>query len=91
MAIICACLVTYRPLFANVNVNLSKFSSLFSRSGSTPSDNSNTEEDSEMQWPAAQHSGGRDTLRLNDKSRQGRVHVVNIGLSDRDPKYYSKI
>ena len=62
-AIICACMVTYRPLFANIGQSLSKASSLFSKSSSvsnraTQDGWKDLEEatDSQPQWPISNAS-----------------------------------
>lgn len=83
-AILCACVVTLRPLFANINLNLSKLSSLFSRSSSQRSNS----KDSEMLWPASQHKNGQIYLRLNEEAKNT-VHVVDAALQDEDPDFLS--
>ena len=57
-AIICACMVTYRPLFVNMSQSISKASSLFSKGSSvskraTQDGWKDLEEatDSQLQWP----------------------------------------
>ena len=62
-AIICACMVTYRPLVVNISQSLSKASSLFSKGGSvskraTQDDWNDLEEAtaSQLQWPTGNTS-----------------------------------
>ena len=82
MAIICACVVTYRRLFNVFNVNFSKVWSTFSRKSSRGSEVSNEQDvfgdNSYLQWPA----GTRDTRleSLNIKSAKNGLHVVQIDL-----------
>lgn len=82
MAIICACVVTYRPLFTDFNVNFSKMWSTFSEKRSQGSEVFNEHDafgdNSYLQWP----SGTRDARleSLNVKSANNGLHVVQIGL-----------
>lgn len=93
-AIICACMVTYRPLFVNISQSLSKIpslskvSSLFSKGSSvfkrsTQENWKDLEEatDSQLQWPIGKDLHGRDVLRLQDlnaKATKDRLHVISI-------------
>ena len=87
-AIICACMVTYRPLFVNISQSVSKVSSLFSKGNSiskraTQDGWKDLEDatDSQLQWPIGKDSHGRDVLRfqdLNAKATKDMLHVVNI-------------
>ena len=82
LAIICACIITYRPLFTNVIVNLSKVSVIFSRSFHGKVKGSESDEiygdGSNLYWP-----GTKDNRleRLNAKSANQNLHVVRIDLS----------
>ena len=91
-AIICACVVTYRPLFTNLNLNLSKFSGFFSRSRSElSSPTSNDEKDSQLQWPVATNLLGRDVTLINGRVAKNDLHVVNMALQRPDLRqYYNK-
>ena len=81
-AIICACVVTYRPLFANININLSKLSSLFSRGSSAASNDDSS--NPHFLWPAARGLHGNDTLRLNSKAAKNSLHFINVELQPVD-------
>ena len=95
-AIICACLVTYRPLFINISQSVSKVSSLFCKSNSmskraTQDDWKPLEDatDSQLQWPIGKDSHGRDVLRfqdLNAKATKDMLHAVNIHPLKTDSK-----
>ena len=77
-AILCACMMTYRPLFTNINVNLSNVSGLFSK-GTVESKSSRLEND--FTWPVGIDSQGRDAARLQDlnaKATRDGLHIVNI-------------
>ena len=96
-AILCACIVTYRPLFTNVNLNLSKLSSLFSR-GTVDSKRSRqdgwTDLESDLDhsrtWPVGKGLEGRDVVRLQDlnaKATMDGLHIINIDPLQRDNKH----
>jgi len=85
-AILCACVVTYRPLFTNLNSNIFKLSSLFGKSGSVGSaknsgcTNIDDDRNIQPQWPAGQYSRRREVVRfqdLNAKGTKGGVQVIN--------------
>ena len=82
MAIISACVVTYRPLFDIFNVNFSKVWSTFSRKSSRRSDLSNEQdvfgETSYLQWPSSTRDARLESL--NIKSARDGLHVVQIDL-----------
>ena len=92
LAILCACLATLRPLFTNFNLNLSKYSSRFSRSkslsssGASNSLDMNKERTSHLQWPSIRGSHPKDILRPNNKriSTKGGLHHVSIDLGTID-------
>lgn len=92
VAILCACLVTLRPLFVNFDLNISKYSSRFSRSKSMSSSkatnpsNMNEEGTSHLQWPGMRGSRRRDSTRLSNKgiSTNSGLHVVNVDLGTMD-------
>lgn len=73
LAILCSCLVTFRPLFVNLNLNFSRYSSRFSRSKSlssskaTNSTDMSKERRSHSQWPVIQDSGRIKSTRLSGK------------------------
>lgn len=87
-AILCACIITYRPLFTNINIDLSNISGLFSK-GSVESKGSrqggwtDLENDSNQNytWPVGKDSEGRDEVRLQDLNANATgdgLHIVNI-------------
>ena len=82
MAIICACVVTYRPLFNDFNVNFSKVWSTFSRKSSRGSEGSNEQDafgdSSYLQWPSSTRDARLESL--NVKSAKNNLHVVQIDL-----------
>ena len=82
MAIISACVVTYRPLFDVFNVNFSKVWSTFSRKSSRESDVSNEQDvfvdNSYLQWPPSTRDARLESL--NVKSAKNGLHVVQIDL-----------
>ncbi len=92
LAIICGCVVTYRPLFTGIKFDLSKVSSIFSRarSGSestkklySGSSNSNM---SRTHWDEKEHVDLR-IPQLSAKAAKGALHVVhfNAGVSNNTP------
>lgn len=95
-AILCACIITYRPLFTNVNLNFSKLSSLFSK-GTVESKRSRqdgwTDLESDLDhgytWPVGKDLQGRDVARLQDlnaKATKNGLHIVNIDPLQSDNK-----
>ncbi len=87
-AILCACIITYRPLFTNVNLNLSKVSALFS-TGTAESKGTRQDGwtdlandlDNNFTWPVGKDLQGRDVVRLQDlnaKATKDGLHIVNI-------------
>lgn len=94
LAILCACLVTLRPLFINLNLNIPKYSTRFSRSKSlssskaTNSSEINQERGSHRQWPGVQDPRRADSTRLDSigtSITKGGLHIVNIDLGTRGP------
>ena len=95
IAVLCACLVTYKPLFANINLSFPKLSSYLGRSHHTDSsaDDSIAMSDrkySQLQSPIAQtfHSRGYDAKRiqnLNAKAMDDDLHVINVDLGTSRP------
>lgn len=95
-AIICACLVTYRPLFINISQSVSKVWSLYNKGNSilkraTQDDWQNLEDatDYPLQWPIGKDSHGLDVLRfrdLNAKATKDVLHAVNIHPLETDSK-----
>ena len=87
-AILCACIITYRPLFTNINIDLSNVSGLFSKGtieskGSRKGGWTDLENDlnHNFTWPVGKDSQGRDVLRLQDlnvKATGDGLHIVNI-------------
>lgn len=65
-AILCACIVTYRPLFNNIRVNLSKFSGVLSygRHDSTVTNRHWTDMDNDprnvLRWPVSRDFKGQE-------------------------------
>ena len=94
LAILCSCLVTLRPLFVNLNLNISNYSSRFSRSKNpssskaTSSTETSKEHHSHVQWPGTRDSRHKDSMRLSSKgmSAKGGLHIVNIDLGTTDRK-----
>ena len=82
MAIISACVVTYRPLFDVFNVDFSKVWSTFSRKSSRRSDVTNEQDmfgdDSYLRWPSSTQDARLESL--NVKSARNGLHVVHIDL-----------
>ena len=101
--ILCACVVTYRPLFTKLPLNLSKASSLFSESG-TGSEGSRrdgwkdleAEPNEQLQWAVGKDIHGRDDHRLwqlNAKATKDGPQIVNVDLLPSDnngPYTYSR-
>ena len=87
-AILCACFMTYRPLFANVRLNLSKVSDLFSKGtveskGSKQDGWTDVVSDSNLTftWPGGKDMQGRDVVHLQDlnaKATTDGLHIINI-------------
>lgn len=103
LAIFCSCLVTFRPLFTNLNLNISKYTSRFSRSKNLSSsslsssskatnftDMSN-ERRSYNKWPGMRDPYNQDSARLSSKgmSTKGGLHIVDtdLGTTDRNDPY----
>ncbi len=82
MAIVSACIVTYRPLFSNLNVSLSKVWSTFSRKSSRGPEEYNEQDalgdSSYLRWPAGTQDARLESL--NVKSARNGLHVVQIDL-----------
>ena len=82
MAIVSACVVTYRPLVDVFNVNFPKVWSTFSRKSSRGSDVSNDQDvfgdNSYLQWPSSTRDARLESL--NVKSARNGLHVVQIDL-----------
>ena len=82
MAIISACVVTYRPLFDVCNANFTKVWSTCSRKSSRGSDVSNEPdlfgENSYLQWPSSTRDARLESL--NVKSARNGMHVIQIDL-----------
>ena len=86
-AIICACLVTYRPLFKDLKVGVSRLFSTHSWSSGTPEsdqgrdlgsvENGHTEELSVQKCQSQNGSRLRD---LNDKALKGKLHIIEISV-----------
>lgn len=83
-AILCACIITYRPLFTDININLSNVSGLFSK-GTVESKGSRqggwTDLENDFTWPVGKDSKGHDAVRLqnlNAKATRDGLHIVNI-------------
>ena len=89
MAVVCACLTTYRPLFAGLHL---KFLNTFSRSKRYPPMNENEtfiditlNSRRSSRWSKASKgrrpSGNRELLRferMNNQGTKGGLHVVNL-------------
>ena len=94
-AILCGCLVTYRPLFANFDFSFPKrLSSLFSRSSSSSirsdeeklTGDSDSERDYEYRWSSARRFVGRtlDYQGLAEKTQVPKgAHIINVGATIR--------
>ncbi|KAL2043877.1 hypothetical protein N7G274_003397 [Stereocaulon virgatum] len=70
-AILCACIVTYRPLFSSINLDFSMISSLFSKSSTKSSGKTwraieDGRNSPHRQWPVSRGLQGRDGLRSQD-------------------------
>ena len=96
-AILCACIITYRPLFTNVKLNFSKLSGLFSK-GTVESKRSRQDGwtdlegdlDHSFTWPVGKDLQGRDVVRLQDlnaKVTKNGLHIVNIDPLHTDNKH----
>ena len=88
LAILCACLVTLRPLFVNLNLkaHISALSSRFNRNKEIPSSkfpsssDPGSEHHSQPQWP-----GVRGPQQESKKSGStDNLHIENIDLGTRD-------
>ena len=102
-AILCACIITYRPLLTNLNLNLSKVSGLFSKGteeskGSRQDGWTDLENDLDhnFAWPVGKDLQGRDVVRLQDlnaKATKDGLHIVNIDplKSDNSHPYTSTV
>ena len=82
MAIICACVVTYRPLFSDFNIDFSKVWSTFSRKSSRGSQEYSEQDtfgdNSYLQWPSGTQDARLESL--NVKSAKNDLHIVQIDL-----------
>ena len=86
-AVLCACLITYRPLFKDLNLKFLKTLMPTSRRGSSKNKaainlgiSSSSPDDS---WNASYGDVEKfhpSLERLNKKAASGNVHVVNLGL-----------
>ena len=86
-AIICACLVTYRPLFKDLKTGFSKLFSTHSWSTGTPESDQGRDlglaENGYMEVLSVQKFQGQDGSRLrdlNDKALKGKLHVIEINV-----------
>ena len=96
-AIICACVITYRPLFTNVKLDFSKFSGLFSkgtveskRSGQDGWTDLESDLDHGFTWPVGKDLQSCDVVRLQDlnaKATKDGLHIVNIDPPQSDNKH----
>ena len=96
LAILCACLMTLRPLFVDLKLNLSKLSTRFSRSkGQSLSEASSStyiskEGDLHLQWPGTQ-TRHEDSPSLGhermDTKRGLRIVTVDQGMTVRKDPY----
>ena len=71
-AILCACLVTYRPLFVNINFKLPKISKYFRQTSSTLTDTNDIS--------IAEDIYGRDIVKLNSKAADNDLHIVHVRM-----------
>lgn len=95
LAILCSCLVTFGPLFNNLNLNIFKYTSRLSRSKSLSSSSQATnstdmskERRSHSPWPGTRDFHRQESTRLSSKgvSAKGGPHIVNIDLGTTDRK-----
>ena len=94
VAVLCACLVTYRPLFANLDFGFVKLPSIFARSSSVlPSDEESAEmidgHNWQLQSPATQVFHSYNTKRiqqLNSRAAKNSLHIVNMDLGSSRPR-----
>lgn len=92
MAILCACLVTLRPLFVSLNLKVTKYLNRFSRSKSmsssktTKSPNTNNERGLHIPWPGMRKPRCSESSRPDNKgiTTTDVLHIVNIDLDTMD-------
>lgn len=88
-AIWCACIMTYRPLFACLNTKYLRFRS---RQSDLSNDQTNTSEsiDDRGSWPStgqklrSQESAGCKDLCV--KAAKGKAHAINVAVTPYSPK-----
>lgn len=89
IAMLCACLMTLRPLFADLNLILSKLSNRFfsrSKSSSLSHNTSSTElirgSVSHPQWSDIQESGLKDSTRSRSEGTDTKsgLRIITVGL-----------
>lgn len=91
MAVICACLITYRPLFTHLNLTFlsslswtKRSSSVFKRKEQWISTGDTDERHGPMRWShTGKTNGGKDLHRLEDlnsKATKVDLHVANVAL-----------
>ncbi|KAL9041149.1 MAG: hypothetical protein Q9214_004209, partial [Letrouitia sp. 1 TL-2023] len=86
VAILCGCLVTYRPLFRNMMLSLPKQLQRFSHSSQTGSSSEDTpstkERDLEFKWPAARGLRGQSLSYqdLSSKVKKNGLHIYSVNL-----------
>ena len=84
MAIICACLTTYRPLLMVLDFNFLSNRSWKSFSGTRgQSENATTDSEGPMKWPRRAYSASdKELLRyeeVNGPAARGSLHIVELG------------
>ena len=86
LAIICACMVTYRPLFANLKLDLSRVSSIFSHNSVEGSKGGSTSDSSTIGWAGRENYNLRvPELSMKVASQGPRVVQVDLGSSRISP------
>lgn len=85
-AVLCACLVTYRPLFRDLNLSFLKSLMQSIRLGSsknnTSLDSDSSASNTDNPWEGLSEKGevwDRSYERLNKKAANGTIHIVNLG------------
>lgn len=82
MSILCACLITYRPLFSVFNMDFSRLWSTFSRKGSRGSQNCKEldafGDNSYLHLPSQTRDARLESL--NVKSAEDNLHIIQIDL-----------
>ena len=85
LAILCACLITLRPLFIDLNLILPRFSTHFSRSksslfaGASSCIYTSKEGDSHLQWPDTQiRRGNNPTPSFERMDKKRGIHIVTV-------------